>query len=439
MLKTPEEQQKIKGLEISEHGEVIKYRYEGKELEKSIPLNKFSATSIIRFLEITRKDFYNFVKSTRFDYCLHLIDPSYKIPNFVYLIILKGKLKIGRTHDIDKRYHIRDLKDNLKRLVFVGNNVEDAENELKEKFSNLFTQVDDHLEFFKEFDLQQALRTFDAIVEKYEIPIPNNKQIDDKTNDKNYGRDVFLTDKATRVVLSAFSDMDDDEIGRILLSVSSIYDKVNQDDFIAVYKHDNDEFYYWKYHGYVILVNMTNETVNISRLWKTAADVENYHGSITLSKFLKSKRITSMFPPESITHIKYIPKPLMNGRWGSILFVHFVLYQLSSKYTANVAIMVTRMIFERKFDIRTGEMDRRIAGGNYFTAYQSTNVEDFINDDAKEVVDENTDEYTEETDEVNEEDIEEGIDKNIDEFTDESTYEDIEDVDEDINDSEDLH
>ena len=305
------------------------------------------------------------------------------------------------------------MKDNLKRLVFVGNNVEDAEDELKEKFSNLFTSVDEHLEFFKEFDLQKALDAFDMIVEKYEIPIPNNKQIDDKTNDKKYGRDIFLSDKATRVVLSAFSDMDDDEIGRILLSVSSIYNKINQDDFIAVYKYEDDEFYYW-----------------------------NYHGSITLSKFLKSKRITSMFPPESITHIKYIPKPLMNGRWGSILFVHFVLYQLSSKYTANVAIMVTRMIFERKFDIRTGEMDRRIAGGNYFTAYQNTDTEDFI-DDAEEVVDEvvdeNTDEYTEEeTDEVNEKDIEEDIDKNIDEFTDESTYEDIEDVDEDINDSDDL-
>ena len=278
------------------------------------------------------------------------------------------------------------------------------------------------------------------IVEKYEIPIPNNKQIDDKTDDKNYGRDVFLTDKATRVVLSAFSDMNDDEIGRILLSVSSIYSKVNQDDFIAIYKHDDDEFYYWKYHGYVILVNMTNETVNISRLWKTAAAVENYHGSITLSKFLKSKRITSMFPPESIKHI---PKPLMNGRWGSILFVHFVLYQLSSKYTANVAIMVTRMIFERKFDIRTGEMDRRIAGGNYFTAYQNSDVEDFINDDVEEIIDEAVNEDTEKVidetnDEANEEDIEEDIDKNIDEFTDESTYEDIEDVDEDINDSDGL-
>ena len=148
MIKTPEEQQKIKGLEISKHGEVIKYRYNDKELEKSIPLNKFSATSIIKFLEITRREFNNFVKSTRFDYCLHLIDPSYKIPNFVYLIILEGQLKIGRTHDIDTRYKIRYLKDNLKRLVFVGNNVEDAEDELKEKFSNLFTSVDEHLEFF---------------------------------------------------------------------------------------------------------------------------------------------------------------------------------------------------------------------------------------------------------------------------------------------------
>ena len=102
MLKTPEEQQKIKCLEISKHGEVIKYRYKDKELEKSIPLNKFSSTSIIEFLEITRREFNNFVNSTRFDYCLHLIDLSYKIPNFVYLIILKGQLKIGRTHDINK-------------------------------------------------------------------------------------------------------------------------------------------------------------------------------------------------------------------------------------------------------------------------------------------------------------------------------------------------
>lgn len=387
MLKTPEEQQKIKGIEISKHGEVIRYKHKDKELEKSIPLNKFSATSLIRFLGINRKEFNDFVGSTRFDYCLHLIDPSYKIPNFVYLIILKGQLKIGRTHDINKRYRIRDLKDKLKRLVFVGSNVEKAEDELKDKFSSLFTPVDEHLEFFEGFDLQKALNAFDSVVKKYEVDIPENTQIKRTNHDPNYGTETYLSDKATRVVLSAFSYMDDDEIGGILLSVSTIYNKINQDDFIAVYKYYDDEFYYWKYHGYVILVNITDETVNISRLWKTAAAVENYRGRVKLSDFLKSERITSMFPRDSIKKITYDTKPLMNGKWGSILFVHFVLYQLSSKYTANVAMMVTRMIFERKFDIRTGEMNGRIAGGDYFTAYQNTDVEDFIKDDAEEIDD----------------------------------------------------
>lgn len=237
------------------------------------------------------------------------------------------------------------MKDNLKRLVFVGDNVEDAEDALKEKFSCLFTPVDDHLEYFEGFDLQTAIKAFDSAVKKYEVDIPENTQIKRTNHDPNYGTETYLSDKATRVVLSAFSDMDDDEIGRILLSVSSIYNKINQDDFIAVYKYYDDEFYYWKYHGYVILVNMTDETVNISRLWKTAAAVENYKGDVYLNDFLRSKRITSIFPRDAVKTISYDTKPLMNGKWCSILFVHFVLYQLSSKYTANVAIMVTRMIF----------------------------------------------------------------------------------------------
>ena len=94
MSRTPEEQQNIKELSITTCGEVITYKWNGHVIEKSIELEMISCESILELLNIPKITLTKFLLSQRFNFCLHLINPNYNIPNYVYLILDNGYVKI---------------------------------------------------------------------------------------------------------------------------------------------------------------------------------------------------------------------------------------------------------------------------------------------------------------------------------------------------------
>ena len=293
MSKTPEEQQNIKELNITKRGEVIIYKWNGHAIEKSIELGMISCESILEILNIQKATLIKFLSSQRFNFCLHLLNPSYTIPSYVYFIVINGYVKIGRTYNIDARYSLKNIKDSLKRLVYV-NNDKAAEKALKNAFGEVYERRPGH----------QSIESCCWSIAR----------------------------------------------------IDTIYNKVDKNNFIAVFKDGNETYQYWRFYGYIIIVNNNLKLVNISRLWKTIAKVNNYHGRMGLRDFLASDRIRTLREHSEIITRTYQKRPLLNGKWAPLIFVHLILYYLNPRYMSEVAKMMTDMIFKRRIDMRTGRM-----------------------------------------------------------------------------------
>lgn len=356
MSRTPEEQQNIKELNITKRGEVIIYKWDGHCIEKSIELGMISCESILKLLNISKITLAKFLSSQRFNFCLHLINPSYTIPNYVYLIVIDGYVKIGRTYNIDARYSLNKIKDGLKRLVYVSDD-KAAEKALKDAFANRYERRPRHQEFFMVKCLRKALSLFDRTVSRFAIDCnPVNEHVKTFVKHITYGTNTFISNDAFTVVVSAFADKSIQSCCQLIARIDAIYNKVDKNNFIAVFKDGNETYQYWRFHGYIIIVNNNLKLVNISRLWKTIAEVNNYHGRMGLRDFLASDRIKALRERSEIITRTYQKRPLLNGKWAPIIFVHLILYYLNPRYMSEVAKMMTDMIFERRIDMRTGKM-----------------------------------------------------------------------------------
>ena len=356
MSRTPEEQQNIKELNITKRGEVIVYKWNGYRIEKSISLNMISCESILEILNIQKATLTKFLSSQRFNFCLHFINPNYKIPSYVYLIVIDGYVKIGRTYSIDARYSLKDIKDGLKRLVYVNNN-RLAEKELKNAFEKVYERRPGHQEFFIVGYLRSALELFDTIVSRFTINVnPSNEHVKTFERHAKYGTNTFISNDAFTVVVSAFADKSIESCCQLIARIDAIYNKVDKNNFIAIFKDEDETYQYWKFYGYIIIVNNNLKLVNISRLWKTIAEVNNYHGRMGLRDFLASDRIRKLREHSEIITRTYQKRPLLNGKWAPLIFIHLILYYLNPRYMSEVAKMMTDMIFERRIDMRTGRM-----------------------------------------------------------------------------------
>lgn len=130
------------------------------------------------------------------------------------------------------------------------------------------------------------------------------------------------------------------------LKISKHRDMI-KDGFIVVYKYHDTEYYYLKYHGYTIFVNLPEMTVNLSRLWKSIIEAENCHEEIELSEFLKSDNIKAMIPQSKIKEIKNSSRPLVNGIWGHMVLMNIILYEFCSKYTSKISKLTTKILKRR--------------------------------------------------------------------------------------------
>lgn len=145
-----------------------------------------------------------------------------------------------------------------------------------------------------------------------------------------------------------------------------------KDGFIVVYKYHDTEYYYLKYHGYTILVNLPEMTVNLSRLWKSVIETENCHEKITLSEFLESDNIKAMMLQSKIKEIKNSSRPLVNGIWGPMVLMNIILYNFCSKHTPKV-FKITTEILKRRAEMLYYEIN----GDNHSTSYQDASMKYF--------------------------------------------------------------
>lgn len=367
--------QNINPIQISEHGEVIKYKqkvidnsneYE-LEVERSINNDMYSLSSISKLLHIELSILNNFINSQRFNFILSCFDSSYKIPQFVYFIVFDGFVKIGRTFDLKQRYNPSQLNENVKRIIFVKN-VNIVEKELKETFKKKFQKFyisSDERFIIPNKKIKSALKVFDNAVNSYNIRKIENKHIKQYHHDKTYGSGYFVSPIVCSILISIYCNIDFKLCKNFINTIEHFYNRINKNDFIATFKECRNNFQYWKYNGYVIIVNITNNTVNISRLWKTIiqTDYKKKLNNMKLWKFLQKTTIQRLIKSHELRFesIKYKNKPLLNGKWGSLIFVHIILYELNAKYMIKVAKMLTEMIFNRKIEI---DNYKSIKGGN---------------------------------------------------------------------------
>ena len=328
---------------------------------------KYSLSSIAKLTKSNLSIIINFIISQRFNYCIHCYDSTYTIPQFVYFIIFSDYIKIGRTFDLSQRYSPSELKDNVKRIVFV-NNVVDCEKEIKDKFKKKYKYFNDgSIERFKinHSEINSALLKFDKIVRKYSVKNIENKHIKYYNEDKYYGTGYFVSPLACSMLISMFCKIDYSICVNFINAVENIYRHIDKNDFIATFTINKQNYQYWKYYGYIIIVNLDTEEVNISRLWNSImnTDKEKITKKPQLNKFLKTRQPQLLLQNHNIklNEFHYNKKPLLNGKWGPLIFVHLILFYLNSKYMLEISQMLTNMIFQRRIDIRN---DNGMTGGN---------------------------------------------------------------------------
>ena len=366
--------QNINKIEITQNGEVITYslKYNGNNvrLMKSISNNKYLLNSISNILSINIKDLTTFLYSQRFNYILHIFDSSYIIPQFVYFIIFNDYVKIGRTFDLKHRYSPYELKKNVKRIVFVTD-VVSTEKELKKAFIKNFERYSTKsLERFNipSYKIKHALQIFDNVVSKHKqkelVKEQLEKHIESYKNDKQYGTGYFVSDIVCSILLSTYSNINYSICLNTIKTIEKIFRKFNKNDFVSIFEEDGECYQYWKFYGYIIIVNMNTEEVNISRFWKSIIKTEKHKTKMTLYDYLRLENIQNFLKQYKIKIYSkhYIKRPLINGKWAPIVFVHLILHYLNAKYMLEVSNMLTKMIFEKRINIQSGKY--MIGGSN---------------------------------------------------------------------------
>lgn len=98
----------------------------------------------------------------------------------------------------------------------------------------------------------------------------------------------------------------------------------------------------------MIIIDSNTNQLNVSRIWKSILKTDNIHHK--LNKFLKTINIKRYIDRYNIKieRKSYKNKPLLNGFYGPIVFIHLILYYLNAKYLLEVATMLTDMILNRK-------------------------------------------------------------------------------------------
>lgn len=371
---SPESQQGIHKMTVTKNGEMFEYNVNGIILKKSNGNGFYTLPSIASLIGATVELLARFINSGRFMFCIRNYDPSFELRQYVYFIEYDGFVKIGMTVNMERRYPLKDVEDKVRRVVPVRI-VSNVEAKLKSEFAKKFRYYSPHSkERFIVNDVEEGLKLFDDTVRPYlinEIQNPHVKKFD---KDKTYGNCVLISPIAASILIALYSKRDYLEAKSIIDTVEAAYERININDFIAVVRINGSNIQYWKYRGYVIIINRDDKTVNISRLWKTVSKVIRKPGQrkIQMKDFVNSAPIRRLLSESSTEIVKrqYPEMPLLNGKWAPLFFIHLVIQYLSVKYNINTSALISGLILDRILDISPTS----ITGGALMNDNEGTNI-----------------------------------------------------------------
>lgn len=346
-----ERQQNIPQLMISKHGELIHYSLDGITLNKSVDTKFYTLTSIAKSCKVPKKALESFVQTQKFQACAKCFINDFKMSESVYLIDYGNHIvKIGRTFNINGRYPPSVINNLLVSVVPVSN-MDECEHKLIAKFKSKF-KLHQGNEFFKVPNVEDAVRMFNSIAEKYKVEDSNdNKYIKHYIKDKRFGTCIMIHPKLVPILLSLYSIYTDyNQIINTFELIERETGKVNINDFASTFEESESRFYYWKFNGYTVIVDIKNDQINASRLWNSICESQNITPKPKLSVFLKSKfmsNVMKLHPEIKIESRSFRDKPLLNGKYLPSYFAHFIVHQLDAKYAVEVAKRMTNIFFKQ--------------------------------------------------------------------------------------------
>ena len=336
-----ERKQKISPLIQEQDCELISINLYNGTLTRQIKSDLYQLESLVKYCNSNLRTIGQFLNSQRFNVFLNIFDKDFEIPNYVYLIKRPTGIKIGRTFDIDQRYNLNDINIKLKRLVFVKY-VDKCEKALKNAFSKY-----ERSSGLEEFDvnLKTALQIFDRVVEKYKSDKEiRNDYIKIYNNDINFGSSIYVSSKVVPIIISAFTERSLEDSTHDIVISEKAAKTINKNDYLSLVKEEGNEFIYWGFRNTIIIINQTTQEVNLSRLWKTTLKNSNKNKSTRLSNFLSTKIITGMikkYPELKPVKRTFKDKPLLNGKYAPLVYIHYVYSYLDIDYAYEVGKYVT--------------------------------------------------------------------------------------------------
>ena len=264
-------------------------------------------------------------------------------------------------------------------------NVDKCEQELIKNFSKKYDTYKGREGFVikSQHDISDSLELFDKITNKYSKNITENmnNHVQHFVRDKIFGTGYYLSSLVASIILNVFSNTDYRDCKRFFNTVETVSNKFDKSDYISSFTEGNDNFFYWKFHGYTVIVNTDKNLINASRLWNTIIKTQGKKmEDNTFFRFLQLPRIKNMIKEDNELKpisMKFKKRPLLNGRYMPVIFVHFIVYYLDAKYAFKVAKIMTESLFEKakKEAIKNKRTtDSKTISGGYITETNKMNT-----------------------------------------------------------------
>ena len=153
------------------------------------------------------------------------------------------------------------------------------------------------------------------------------------------------------IILNVYGGKEYKECKLFIDTIERMDRNFNKSDYISTFIESGEAFFYWKYHGYSVIVNMDKNLINASRLWNTILKAQGkYSKKKRFARYLeapRTKEIIENHPEAEPVKLHYAARPLLNGRYMPIIFAHFILDRLDAKYSYEVAKLMTETLYDK--------------------------------------------------------------------------------------------
>lgn len=333
---------------ITDHGEMFQCLYEDKVLLKSVKTGLYSANSLFSFSDNPREDVNRFIISNQFTLITKLYDNSIETPEFIFLYETNDVLRIGISLEelvinIVKQsigffsgskgfdLYYSEIYKKLKKVEFVTNPKECLE-EMNKKLSNKFkVNIKDGIPKINNEALIEKM--FSSITKKYKTEKVTNNNIKYVPSTCSQGSGYYIEPSIAPMVISMISQLSISQAQSIVNSFEEYYKTLDKNNITSEFILGNDKYLYLRHNEMVLVMNVSKDLVNVSRLLKSLS--KEYNLNFSLSSAMRDPILVSILKNESLADIlrdesiAYEKEGVINGKYVSYEIVNIIIEEIS--------------------------------------------------------------------------------------------------------------